>query len=499
MPACEAVILPGGARPVKEGARLTRPRRDATILGDLLRRALLLLALPLALAGCGDSARPNILLIIVDTARADRFPFDGYARPTAPNLQVIAREGAVYTHAFSPAPWTVPAHASLFTGQYPSLHRTDCGSLRLQDRAVTLAETLRDAGYRTVGHTANPWLGTEYNFQQGFDTYGETWREVREPSEDTGAGLTNDKVLRFLRWRADTPDARKQPFFLFINYFEPHLPYHPPEPERSRFLRPGVDPERVKYLSHLGHPNEMRYIVGLSDLTGDDMAILNDLYDGEIAYADRRAGEVLSLLREQGILDQTIVAVAGDHGENIGDHHMMDHKLSVHDTLLHVPLLLRYPPRIRPGQSIDAEVQMHDLYPTLLGLAGVAPPEGVTVEAVPLPGTGLPGAGRPLDAPIIGEFVGPPIEFLKVMQELFPQRDLSRYNRTLVALRSGGYKLQWGSDGRHALYNIEGDPGEANDLAAADPGRVQEMVGQVQDWLNRPARQAHAPSRASAR
>ena len=454
--------------------------------------------MPLLLAGCGESARPNVLLIIFDTARADRFPFDGYTRPTTPNLMPIAAEGVVYTQAFSPAPWTVPAHASLFTGQYPSLHRTDCGSLRLPDQVTTLAETLQAAGYRTIGYTANPWLGRDYNFQQGFDTYGETWRDVPQESEDTGAGLTNDKVIRFLRWRADNQDAASQPFFLFINYFEPHLPYHPPEPERSRFLRPRADPAKVKRLSRLGHPDEMRYIVGLSDLTDDDMGVLNDLYDGEIAYTDRRAGEVLSVLREQGILDRTIVAVAGDHGENIGDHHMMDHKLSVHDTLLHVPLLLRYPPRIRAGRSIDTRVQMHDLYPTILGLAGVAPPQGAVVEAVPLPGTGLPGSGRPADGPIVGEFVGPPLEFIKVMQDLFPGKDLSRYNRTLIALRYSGYKIQWGSDGRHALYHVDQDPGETNDLAATEPDRLQEMVRQVQDWLHRPARAATSSGRKAS-
>ena len=464
----------------------------------LLRRVFPLLLVPLIFIGCGESARPNILLIIFDTSRADRFPFDGYARPTAPNLKSIASEGAVYTQAFSPAPWTVPAHASLFTGQYPSLHRTDCGSLRLPDEVTTLAETLKAAGYRTVGYTANPWLGSEYNFQQGFDTYGETWRDVPQESEDTGAGLTNDKVVRFLKWRADNPDAVRQPFFLFINYFEPHLPYHPPEPERSRFLRPGADPARVQRLSRLGHPDEMRYIVGLSDLTEVDMAILNDLYDGEIAYTDRRAGEIVSVLREQGILDRTIVAIAGDHGENIGDHHMMDHKLSVHDTLLHVPLVLRYPPRIRAGQTIDVRVQMHDLYPTILGLAGVVPPTGAVVEAVPLPGTGLPGAGRPPGAPIVGEFVGPPLEFLKVMQDLFPERDLSRFNRTLIALRRDGYKIQWGSDGRHALYHIDEDPGEKDDLAAVEPERLQDMTRQVEDWLHRPARLAAAGSRKAA-
>src|SRR3989442_4094251 len=159
----------------------------------------------------------------------------------------------------------------------------------------------------------------------------------------------------------------------------------------------------------------MRYIVGLSDLTDDDMAILNDLYDGEIAYTDRRAGEVLALLRRQGILDRTIVAIAGDHGENIGDHHMMDHKLSVHDTLLHVPLLLRYPPRIAAGQTIASLVQLHDLYPTILGLAGVAPPPRGPVEAGPLPPARLARAGGPPDAPLIGGVVGAPGEFIKNM------------------------------------------------------------------------------------
>jgi arylsulfatase A-like enzyme len=478
---------------------LTVRRAGVTIRGALLRRAVLMALAPLALVGCGPAARPNILLVVIDTARADRFPFDGYERPTAPALTALAGEGAIYTQAFSPAPWTVPAHASLFTGQYPSLHHTDCGSLRLPDAAVTLAEILRDAGYRTVGYTGNPWVSTTYNFDQGFDTFVETWRNVPRVSEDTGAAQTNEQVLRFLRWRRDSPEASRQPFFLFINYFEPHLPYHPPEPERSRLLRPGADPAAVQRLSRLGHPEEMRFILGVSDLTPRDLAILNDLYDGEIAYVDRRVGEVLALLREQGILDRTVVAIAGDHGENIGDHHMMDHKMSVHDTLLHVPLLLRYPPRVKGGQRIDAPVQLHDLQPTLLALAGVVQPAGATVEAVPLPGTGIDGPRRQAGDPIVGEFVGPPVDFLKVMQDLFPKSDLSRFNRTLIALRSGDYKITWGSDGRHALFNIGEDPGETRDLAALEPDRLREMAGRVREWLARPARRSlPAPPRQAA-
>ncbi|MCZ6696449.1 MAG: sulfatase [Acidobacteria bacterium] len=457
----------------------------------LLRTVLSILSVTLsvALCGCGAGRRPNILLVVIDTARGDRFSFNGYDRPTSPVLDALARDGAIYTRAYSPAPWTVPAHASLFTGQYPSRHRTDCGSLRLPDEIVTLAEILQDAGYRTVGYTANPWIGSSYNFQQGFDKYIEIWREVNTDVEpDTGAARINSRVLRYLRWWAENPDARSRPFFVFINYFEPHLGYHPPEPERSRFLREGVDRARAEHLSRLGHPDEMEYILGRSDLTAGDMEILNDLYDGEIAYIDRRLGEIFDLLRELDLLDETIIAVTGDHGENIGDHGMMDHKMSVHDSLLHVPLVMRYPARIGPGQRIDDVVQMHDLFPTLLGLIGIDPPEGVRVEAVPLPGTSVDGPVRAAGDPIVGEFVGPPVEFIKTMQELFPGVDVSRFDRTLVALRSGDLKIHWGSDGRHQLFNVVDDPGELRDLAAAGDERLDDMVQRVERWLRRPAR-----------
>lgn len=461
----------------------------------VLRRAALLLALAAGLpVACGEPPRPNVLLIVIDTSRADRFPFNGYDRPTTPELLRLSRDGAVYRHVTSPGSWTVPAHASLFTGQYPSMHGTDCGFLLLPDEAVTLAETFRAAGYRTVAYTANPWISTTYHFQQGFDVFGETWRLVTADSEDTGAALTNEQALRFLRFRQDDPNARRQPFFLFLNYFEPHLPYHPPEPERSRFVRPGSDPSRVLRLSRFGTPEEtLRFVLGLSELDATDLGILSDLYDGEIAYADRRLGEVIALLRAQGILDETIVAVTSDHGENLGEHHLMDHKMSVHDTVLQVPLVLRYPARVAAGQRIDAPVQMHDLFPTLLGLADIPLPGGTIVEAVPLPGAGLGGARRSDADPIVGEFAGPPVEFLKTMEDLFPQADLSRFNRTLVSLRLGGYTILWGSDGRHALYRTAADPAQEHDLAAAEPERLGEMVQAVESWRGRAARNRSTP------
>jgi arylsulfatase A-like enzyme len=453
----------------------------------IVRRHCTALLAFLVLAACGGHRRPNILLIVLDTVRADRFSWGGAARVVAPRLEALAQEGTVYTEAWSPAPWTVPAHASLFTGRYPSAHGTDCGSLRLPDQEVTLAEILRDAGYRTAGYTANPWLGATYNFQQGFDTWGETWREVPQDSPDTGATLNNERLERFLRWYAGNPDARRQPFFLFANYFEAHLPYHPPQPERSKMLPPGLDEGQVEALSHLGHPDEMAYILDRSNLTEQDLRILRGLYDGEIAYLDRRIGEIVDLLRELGLLDDTVLVVAADHGENLGEHHMLDHKMSVHATLLHVPLLIRYPGAFARGRRETKPVQLHDLFPTLLDLAGAPLPAGRTIEAVRLPDAAGRG-GREPQAPIIGEFAGPPVDFLKVMAESFPGADLARFNRTLVSFSQGGFTLLWGSDGRHELFHTADDPGEVKDRASTDGDRLRAMAHQVDAWLHRPAR-----------
>jgi arylsulfatase A-like enzyme len=469
-------------------SRHCRGARDGvSSRGAAALAAAVLLAAALPAAGCRGAARPNIVLLVMDTVRADRFSWSGAARVTAPRIEALARDATVYTQAFSPAPWTVPAHASLFTGRYPSAHRTDCGSLRLPDAETTLAEVLHEAGYRTVGYTANPWLGATYNFQQGFDTWGETWREVPEGSPDTGAALNNQRIERFLRWYAGNPDARRQPFFLFANYFEAHLPYHPPEPERSRLLRPGADPARVGRLTHLGHPDEMAFILGRSNLTSEDLALLNDLYDGEVAYVDRRLGEVFDWLAETRLLDDTVVVVTSDHGENLGEHGLLDHKMSVHATLLRVPLVVRWPRAVPAGSKVDRPVQLHDLFPTLLALAGADPKQGSAIEAVLLPGI-AGGRGRDPDAPIVGEFAGPPVDFLKVMTEAFPGADLSRFDRTLVSLRRGGDTLHWGSDGRHALYRTSDDPGETTDVAASEPDRVKRMAAEVDAWLHRPAR-----------
>ncbi len=438
---------------------------------------------------------------MIDTARADRFSFNGYARDTSPAIAALAKQGAIYERAATPAPWTLPAHASLFTGLFPSTHGADSGHLWLDDERITLAESFRDEDYRTIAYIENPCIGRLSNFQQGFETFEEIWRGATKAGPDPGAEQTNLKIDRWLTWRDGNDDARRQPFFMFINYVEPHLPYKPPEPERSRFLSPPIDSQAVERLSRFHHPEEVKYILGSVTLSANDLRVLSDLYDGEIAYIDRRIGEVIELLRKRGILDDTVVAITSDHGEEIGEHGFLDHKMNVYEPLLRIPMVLRYPPAVRAGQRIKQPVMLQDLYPTLLRLAGLHPPEppGSSAstgarEAIVLPGVSGVGSDDPRGAPrgkrgpepLIAEFARP-LSFLDVMRESSPPgHDITAWDRALVSYRVGDLKLHWASDGRHRLFDLARDPGEEHDLAAQEPDRVRALAKEVEAWLHRP-------------
>jgi len=471
-----------------------------------LRRALrILLAAGIGLSLSCAGGRPNILLIVIDTARADRFSIYGAPSDSTPAVAALAAEGAVYEHAVTPAPWTVPAHASLFTGLFPSAHGADSGHLRLDDEFTTLAESLRDAGYHTLGYTGNPWIGKLHNFDQGFDEYEETWRDFHDTEGDMGAAVFTGRVERFLEGRRASPLTRGRPFFIFINYFEPHLPYDPPEPERERFLKPPVDREAVERLRHLKHPQEMPYLLGLQKMPPDDLRILGALYTAEIAYVDRNLGELLGLLRREGELDRTVVVITSDHGEMLGEHGFLDHKLNVYEPLLHVPLVIRYPPAVPTPRRIAEPVYLQDLHPTLLALAGVPAPRpamddtrraaGWPRDAVLLPGLDTLRGGRSTgDEPLVAE-CATPIQFLGVIRKAYPDAAITPWDRTLIAWREGNDKLHWSSDGHQRLYDLGGDPGEDNDLAGQRPERVRDMAARVKAWLNRPgARPPVSPS-----
>lgn len=423
-------------------------------------------ALLLATVGCGSAStvsttlvaapgKPNVLIVVMDTTRADRCSVNGYSRPTTPNLEKIASEGAVYLDAWSPSSWTGPSHASLFTGLRPPNHGYMGGNrLYLDDRATTLAEVLGESGYATACFTNNEFVTPTYGLTQGFQTIVLAF-ENRALGE-VRSGWTHENAAE---WAVAKHRAGK-PFFLFVNDMEPHIPYVPPEPFAQRFLSPQLSSADVAAgrawsgLDCLGH------ILGVKKAPAPVLAAISDLYDAEIATLDSTFPQLLQPLAAVGALDNTIVVIVGDHGENLGEHELLDHKWSLHRTLLHVPLVIRYPPKIRPGTRVDDVVRLEDVAPTVWELTGNPPPEGV------LDGQSLlhPTSGRVAR----GSF-GTTMHFKDELVKLFPTAD---HGLLAVAIRSiydGRHHYIRYSDGREELYDVDKDPLESRDLSLEAP------------------------------
>jgi arylsulfatase A-like enzyme len=416
--------------------------------------------------GAAAKPRPNVLMIVLDTLRADHVSCLGKSRPTTPALDALAREGTLYATCISPGSWTLPSHASLFTGLYFRDHRAGCQTLRLDVELTTLAEALGGAGYATVGFSNNPWLGSGTGLTQGFAEFHDVWRD-RGATVDQGAAVTNERALA---WIDDRP-AKSAPFFMFVNYLEPHLAYAPPPPFDRAYLPEEADPARVARLRAFRNPDDLAHDLKVPGhvLEDEDLKILAAQYAGEVAYLDSRLGELVQGLRSRGLLDGTLLVVTSDHGEHLGDHGLLDHKMSLYDALLHVPLVLRYPASIPSGLVVTGLVQTNDVYPTVLATCGI--------QAPPPPGSRLLPFDDERDSTrtlALAEF-DRPAPFAQVVKQQFPDGDFAPFDRSLLALRTPRYKLIVGSDGRRELYDVSLDPGEKNDLCASEPRLLADL------------------------
>jgi arylsulfatase A-like enzyme len=439
---------------------------------------------------------PNVLLIVMDTTRADHLSCYGYPRKTTPHLDRFAQEGIVFEQATAAAPWTVPSHASLFTGLLPFQHRADWPHQRLDGHLMTLAELLREHGYQTAGFVNNSWIGRTLNFHQGFDYFVESWegnqlvsrlalvgiarkckRMIRkaagflERRDGANAARTNRQIRRWL----DEARDPQRPFFLFVNYLEPHFPYEPPEPYRSRFVQP-AHRDAVQRL-------DVRDFVRLAPPVRFDppiQAALTDLYDGEIAYLDMRVGELLEELTARRLLDHTVVIVTSDHGENLGDHMIFEHQFCIYETLVRVPLILRYPGRFPAGTRVTEPVSLVDVMPTLVKLLGLETP---TAQAAS-PGRSWVGSALavPPDRAILTEYL-PPLPRLEDYRRHNQTLDERYFTRRLKSLRRGPFKFIWASDGRHELYDVSQDPGESRNLTQTSPDTARELEAELHRLL----------------
>jgi arylsulfatase A-like enzyme len=411
----------------------------------------------LVVAACGgpplDPARPDLVLVVVDTLRADHLGCYGYPRPTSPRIDALAGRGTVFDAAWAAAPWTLPSIMSIMTSLYPSVHRVENDGLRLGEGTATLASLLRDGGYATGGFVAHVYASAAFGFDRGFDRFEDFGLSRPDYRLEAGMEPTADTVTgKALDW---LQEQRGKPVFLFVHYFDPHWPYAPPERFRTLFPTPQRDERDAAYDAI------SRYLDPLVPIPDDYRRFLIDRYDGEIRFVDEQIGRLLDGLGKAGRADRTWIVVTGDHGEEFKDHGSMGHGRRLYEEVVRVPLVVVGPGAAgsRPGDAapsirIQVPVSGIDLAPTLLDLAGRTPlPAGLhgrSLRGLMSPTTQATSPGPAPDRTLLSETM--------------------RLNAFGKAVRSGAWKLIHSMDeNRSELYDLAADPGERRDRADERP------------------------------
>ena len=447
------------------------------------RPAVATVAAQSAAAPAPAGARPNVLVIVMDTVRADHLSLYGYERDTSPNLNALAQDSVVYTRAQSAADITLTSHASLFTGMYPSWHGAYCKEpdaaygRPVQKDVPTLAELLRAQGYTTLGVAANLYMRSAFGLDRGFEEFrierpvpllsDENRCQLRRPMRrllnlvtdtaqfdrlNSNAEEIDDQFLATLDGRTKAGQA---PFFGFINYMDAHFPYIPPAPWDRKF------PGKRSTLSKDTLEADQYIIARGETVPAEYQPYCISQYDGGIAFIDAQIGRIVAGLKQRGLYDNTMIVVTSDHGEAFGERHNVEHGNSPYQNLLHVALLVKYPKGAHTGR-VDSPVSLIDVAPTVLQHAGVAVPG--TMQ-----GRSLLDASRP---PLI-------------FSETFHCQVIQSVQcdgcgaRTVVAWP---YKYIAFLQGRRQLFNLESDPNESKELSGTMAAELSDLGQAVTAW-----------------
>lgn len=425
----------------------------------------LLLACAGWLCGCQPERDPNVLILVVDALRPDHMGCYGYALPTSPAMDALARRGVLFEDATSLSSYTRAAVPSIFASVHPGAH----GVLnqgkeveKLSDEYKTLAETLKERGYVTAAFAPNPSLNRAFNFNQGFDLYDDDFQiGVRGAQEFETARRINERTLGWLRAN------REKPFFAYLHYRDVHAPYVPPPPYDKMFNRPARPLTDFEYKSQppdLRRPQRYR-----------DLGTYLELYDGEIRYTDDHLARFLETLSREGFLEDTVIFLTADHGESFLEHRSWTHGSGLYEELTRVPLLLAFPGEKHKGERVEAPVQTTDIYPTVLELLDLEIPSQIQ--------------GRSLFDAIEGK--------ADPKRPVFSEALVSKRHRPwdfgrMVSVRSGGWKLiynRWGRSGE--LYDLARDPGETQDLVDLHPERARQLLRMIAAQDRENAKRSH--------
>ncbi|NJO42728.1 MAG: sulfatase-like hydrolase/transferase [Cyanobacteria bacterium RU_5_0] len=467
--------------------------------------------------------RPDIVFLVLDTQRSDRLSCYGYPRETSPHLDALAADATLFSNAISAAQWTVPSHASMFTGLYPSTHQVLQSYSVLPDHMSTLAERLSAGGYFTAGFCNNPLVGVINNgLRRGFysflnysglltsrpnqagvpsgllDRYRQSFKRVLAGMLDQvqNSFARSEALLAFSLtplmvpiWQTalsfkgntrkslddaaklliDRPGLEDQPVFTFINLMGTHMPYHPPRHYVERFA-PHVllDKAAQHYLRHF-NGDVYGWLAPLAGALDDHQkATLDGMYDAEVACQDEQVGVFFDRLKTSGKLDRTLIIVCSDHGEHLGEKQFIGHSISLYNELVQVPLMIRDPQEnFVKGETRDDVVSTRRLFHTVLTAAGLANEIEETLTLAQSPGS------HPDYEQVFAEAI-PPQNVVNLLQKRQPEVVYTHAcDQPRRAVWVGNHKLIETGGNRLELYDFSNDPGENLNLTDIFPENVE--------------------------
>lgn len=382
---------------------------------------------------------PNLILISIDTLRADHLSGYGYSRNTTPNFDQFAKDGVLFTNTIAQASWTLPSHMSLLTGLYSSSHGVMVPTTKLNDGHLTLAEILQNAGYKTVAFTEGGYVGHQFNYQ-GFDRF-----------DDTGGRGIETLYIKAFNWlRKD----HSRPFFLFLHTYQVHCPYDPP-PDYDIY-----SDKNYRGIVEVSKSCAREYGILKPKMTTKDYLYVIDKYDGEIYYTDHFLGELFKKLKDLGVYNKSIIVLTSDHGENFLDHQkcVICHS-QLYDEVVKVPLIIKAP-MLPKNQTIDAQVEGIDIMPTLLELLGIPIPNRVDGESL--------------------------VELVKKgsYDKIFAFSENSFNGLSYKMVRTNDWKLFRISEDKLELYDLKRDPKEQHNLFGKEGEIAKSLFERLHTWMD---------------
>ena len=426
-------------------------------------KSLLVWLLALVCAFCAFSCRrskpkPNVVLIVIDTARKDHFSCYGYERKVTPKIDDFAAESVRFDNAQAASPWTLPSMASILTGLYPHKHLAGYaakdektkqeGMTYLNKSAITLTELLFQNNYQTVGWFQNPFVDPGFGLNRGFEIYDYF------PGDNLRIRSADQVIDSAMKWLGETRD-KKKPFFMVLHFFDPHLAYNPPGDFMMSFIytykgkmRPPFNPsneeiDKMQKGQLTPSPEDQQFIVGL--------------YNGELAFVDFTIGRFFDFLKLNKLYDRSLIIITADHGEEFWEHNGFEHGHSMYQELLNVPLIIRFPDAENKGMAVKTTVSLTDLAPSIISYLGLESPGQTGGKSF----ISMPGAAvKPIPRPIIAE--------------------LNRVGDPLQAIYRDQYKLILNSTtGKIEIFNLQDDPKEKNNLFGQKEKYPAEIVDQI--------------------